>query len=636
MRIVYPVAWLLFGAALGGQTGSRPDLTLGDFEESTFVQWTATGAFGPAPYRPGNEQKLKGVHGSGLAWSGASGVAGTGMLVSAPFTVARRYMSFLVTGYRDYPAELGLELVVDGRVVRSSAATDRNEPVLRWRTWDVAELAGRRAQIRVNDQSTVGSVAVDLIVQTDEPRSAPIDATRRLNETYRPQFHFTPLAHWMNDPNGLLYYRGDWHLFHQQTYPGAPATVWGHAVSRDLFGWKHRPVALSTDNLDANFSGSGLVDFDNASGLKQGTHNPLLLFYTLHPLGPDRDAKKATQCLAFSTDGGVTFRKFEGNPLLRTPDRNDRDPKVFYHKPSKAWFMLLSLSANNSNREQARYGLFRARDLKSWELIQTFGPDGWFWECPDMFELPVDGDPTRSKWLLLKSSSDYIVGSFDGDRFQPESDRIKVLWGRYLYATQTFSDAPSGRRVQLGWMNTGRPWLVDAYPGMPFNQQLGVPRELTLRTTAEGPRLFRYPVKEIEALRVKKHQWRERPIAPGQNLLAGIHHDLLDIDLDIELQNARRVRLNLRGEEVLYDVGQQKLLMRDGKAPLPSVENRIRLRVLLDRTSVEAFGNDGQSDLSVVFFPAPLNRTVSLTVEGGQARIRRLEVHELRSGFSSK
>jgi sucrose-6-phosphate hydrolase SacC (GH32 family) len=185
-------------------------------------------------------------------------------------------------------------------------------------------------------------------------------------------------------------------------------------------------------------------------------------------------------------------------------------------------------------------------------------------------------------------------------------------------------------------MNTGRPWLVDAYPGMPFNQQLGVPRELTLRTTAEGPRLFRYPVKEIEALRVKKHQWRERPIAPGQNLLAGIHHDLLDIDLDIELQNARRVRLNLRGEEVLYDVGQQKLLMRDGKAPLPSVENRIRLRVLLDRTSVEAFGNDGQSDLSVVFFPAPLNRTVSLTVEGGQARIRRLEVHELRSGFSSK
>ncbi|MFZ5828849.1 MAG: glycoside hydrolase family 32 protein, partial [Planctomycetota bacterium] len=556
--------------------------------------------------------------------------------LSPEFTIERQYINFLIAGERDFASRIGVELLVDGSVARTSSATEaRSDIALRWRTWDVGQWRGRRAQIRVHDNTANGSVAVDQFIASDRRRAVPSDAANLLHETHRPQFHFTARAGWMNDANGLLHYRGTWHLFHQHRPPGSPVTVWGHAVSTDLLHWQHRPVALPGEGESSIFSGSGLVDRENRSGLKQGDDDPLLLFYTLRPPGEttviDGKGERATQCLAYSLDGGETFQRFADNPILRTPDFRDRDPRVFRHEPTSAWIMVLSLSRNNADRDRAAYGLFRSVDLRSWELVQEIGPGRWYWECPDMFELPIDGDPGRTKWLVVRGSGDYIVGSFDGRRFTPETDIIKSKWGGYYYGAQTFSDAPDGRRVQIGWMSTGKEAAPGTYPGMPFNQQMSIPREWTLRTTPDGPRVFCQPIRELEGLRAKTHNFDPRVLQPGQNALEGISHDLLDIEMVIDPPQTGQVVLNLRGEEIVYDMKEKRLKAFGGSAPLAPKEGKLVLRLVLDRTSIELFAGDGEVTHSGVFFPEPANRKFRLSVQGGPARVDRLVVYELKS-----
>jgi sucrose-6-phosphate hydrolase SacC (GH32 family) len=628
---------VLLAFATACPAAERADLVLGDFEGPVYTPWTATGdAFGSAPLRPELKRRLAGAIGLGLATSARRGIEAQGHLLSPVFSIQRHYLRFLVAGERYLPGALGVELLVDGRVVRAASASEGWDPnrSLYERTWDVTDLAGRNAQVRVNDRSAFGAIAVDQFVQSDTPQGPPIDASRLLHETYRPQFHFTAQAGWLNDPNGLFYYRGVWHLFHQHRYPGSGATMWGHAQSRDLLHWQHLPTAIPAEGQDAIFSGTGMVDGENASGLKQGDDAPILLFYTLHPGGAnppdDPRSRKATQCMAYSTDGGRTFTKYVGNPLLRTADFNDRDPKVFYYTPSRAWYMVLSLSRNNRQRDKATYGFYRSKDLKTWELIQEIGPGAWYWECPDMFPMRVDGDPHRTKWLLLKSSGEYLLGTFDGGPFRVEAGPLRNHWGPY-YATQTFSDAPAGRRIQIGWMNTPKAAAPNSWPGMPFNQQMGFPRELSLRTTADGPRLRSWPVAEIAQLYAKTHSLRDRTIQPAENAFPNISHDLLDIDLELDLQQAAEVRLTLRGTPLVFDVRQRTLKLLGRTAPLTPVDGRLALRLLLDRTSIEIFANQGEVNLSGVFFPNPANKAIALTVAGGPARIHRLEIRELRS-----
>ncbi len=620
----------------GTAAAQRADLVVGDFEGQGYGAWTTTGAaFGPAPLRPAERQRPTAMLGAGLASSDRAGLEAQGELLSPEFVVERRYLCFLVAGERYLPGVLGVELLAAGRVVRAAAASASWDPnrAMYWRTWDVGDLAGQKVRLRVNDHSAGGALAVDQFVQSDRAQGPPIDARRLMHETYRPQFHFTAQAGWLNDPNGLLYDRGVWHLFHQHRTPESGATQWGHARSNDLLHWQHLPDALQAEGPDAIFSGSGLVDVENASGLKRGDDPPLLLFYTLHPGGrnppDDPQSRRATQCVAYSTDGGRTFVKYAGNPLLRTPDFNDRDPKVFYHRASRAWFMVLSLSRNNRERDRATYGFYRSTDLKRWELVQEIGPGAWYWECPDMFPLAIDGDPHRTKWLLVKSSGEYLLGTFDGGPFRVEQGPLRNHWGPY-YATQTFNDAPAGRRVQLGWLNTPKDVAPNAWPGMPFNQQMGFPRELSLRTTTDGPRLYAWPVAEITQLYAKTERWPERTLRPGENALAGVWHELLDIDLAVDLQQASEVRLVLRGTPLVFDARRQTLTLLKRTAPLAPVAGRVALRLLVDRTSIEVFAQQGALGMSGVFFPPPADREFQLTVAGGPARLARLEVRELR------
>lgn len=628
----------------------RSDLSLASFETPAFGDWSVEGtAFGSAPHQP--KAGFSGREGAALAWSGGNGHAATGRLLSSEFKVERRYVSFLVMGERNFPETLGVELLDGDRVVRAAAATEQSSftfsdagnavEALHWRTWDVGDLAGKIVRLRINDQSPHGAIAVDGFIQTDAPKSAPIDASRRFHETYRPQFHYTPAVGWMNDPNGLLYYRGIWHLFHQHVDPADTATVWGHATSSDLFHWQQHAAAIPQDSDDSSYSGSGLVDRWNASGLKNGPHDPILLFYTRRPPGPKQvkapfplGLRHMTQEMAYSTDGGVSWQRRKDNPILATPDYRDRDPKVIYREASRTWFMVLPLSANNADRPNAAYGIFKSGNLKDWQLIQRLGPDAWYWECPDLFELPVDGDRKNTKWLLLKGSGDYYLGTFDDDGFHAEAGPIRTKWGGNYYATQTFQDAPDGRRVQVGWMNTGgKSDAVNVFPGMPFNQQMSVPRDITLRSTPEGPRLFRNPAKELESLRVRTRELAGGPLSAGTNPLAGLDSELLDLEVEVTPGSAQTIVLNLRGEEIIYDVAKQTLRAFDSTAPLPLIDGRLSLRLLLDRTSIEVFGQAGQADIAGVFFPDPANRAFSLTATGGTATLHRLVAHDLKSAW---
>ena len=248
-----------------------------------------------------------------------------------------------------------------------------------------------------------------------------------------------------------------------------------------------------------------------------------------------------------------------------------------------------------------------------------------------MFELPIDGDRRRTKWLLLKGSGDYIVGTFDGKAFTPETEPIRINWHNAYYGAQTFSNAPGGRRVQIGWMNVPKTEAPNAWPGMPFNQQMSFPRELRLRNTAQGPRLFREPAAEIAALHKNTWQFAPRALAPGENALAGVAPGLLDIECEIRLEQARRVSLRCRSAELSYDVKSRKLRLLRADPSLELTDGRLKLRVLLDRTSVEAFAGGGETDVCGVYFPALTDATLSLTVEGGSAFVERLVVRELHS-----
>ncbi len=312
------------------------------------------------------------------------------------------------------------------------------------------------------------------IFQSDEIAGA--DSLYR--ETNRPQFHFTTRRGWINDPNGLLYHNGEYHLFYQHNpYEREWENMhWGHAVSRDLVHWTELDDALRPDEIGTMFSGSAVIDHDNTSGWGKGV---LVAFYTA--ASPDRQ----TQCVAWSTDGGRTFTKYDGNPVIDSKEKwnsvDTRDPKVFWYSPGGWWVMVLN--------ERDGHSIYTSSNLRDWTYeSHTTG----FWECPELFELPVDGNLENKLWVMYGASGTYMLGSFDGRRFTPTHGKYLYTRGT-IYAAQTYTGIPDGRRVQIGW---GRV----SHAGMPFNGMMLLPTELTLRTTKDGPRLFNEPVRETEQL----------------------------------------------------------------------------------------------------------------------------------------
>jgi len=439
------------------------------------------------------------------------------------------------------------------------------------------------------------------------------------HETYRPQFHFTAKKNWLNDPNGLMYYKGEYHLFFQHNPTGIDwgNMTWGHAVSPDMIYWKQLDNAIEPDELGTIFSGSGVVDWNNTAGFKAGDEAVMVCIYTS---AGDCVIPKVpfTQSIAYSNDGGKTWTKYANNPVLGHIIGSNRDPKVIWHVPTEKWIMALFLDGND-------YALFSSPNLREWTRICDIHlPNAG--ECPDIFELPVDGDPENTKWVFWGGNGNYYVGTFDGRKFTPESEVLRTEFGANCYAAQTWSDIPKydSRRIQIAWMSGGK------YPDMPFNQQMCFPCKLTLKTTPEGIRLFRQPVREIENLHQKEHHWNNETIKSEENLLSG---DLFGIRAEFELGKATEFGFVVRGEKVQYKVADNQLSCLGRSATLKPIGDKIRLQILVDRTSIEVFGNDGRISLSSCFLPNLDNKNLGVYADGGDAKIASMDIFELRSAW---
>jgi len=441
----------------------------------------------------------------------------------------------------------------------------------------------------------------------------------RYPEKYRPPFNFSPQKNWTNDPNGLVYYKGEYHLFFQHNPFGINwgNMTWGHAISKDLIHWKQLPNAIEPDELGTIYSGSAVVDWHNTAGFQTGNENVLVAFYT--SAGKHAPVKRPyTQSIAYSNDRGRTWTKYKNNPVIEHIRAQNRDPKVVWHEPTKTWIMALYLDNND-------FALLSSKNLKQWTHLQDIKLPGSS-ECPDFFELPVDGDPADTHWVFWGADGRYLLGTFDGHKFTPQSEPLESRVGNY-YAAQTWTDIPKsdGRRIQIAWMAGGQ------FPDMPFNQQMSIPCELTLRTFPEGIRLCRVPVTEIKKLRGKRYSWKDVPLKPGQNLLCGISGELLEIQSEIELGKARKVGFTLHGNPLVYNVREKTLSCKDQKVSLTSVDKKIKLHILIDRTSIEIFANDGRVSMFFCFPLDPCNTLLEIFARRGQANIKTLNVWKLKS-----
>jgi len=451
------------------------------------------------------------------------------------------------------------------------------------------------------------------------------------NETYRPQFHFTPEKNWQNDPNGLVFYKGEYHLFYQHNPFGNEWGYmhWGHAVSKDLVHWEHLPIALYPDNDSKDkvecteYSGSGLVDQNNITGLQLGEEKTILLFYT---------SPKCGQRLAYSNDKGRTWKKYEKNPIIKFDESDDaRDPKVFWHEGSKQYVMVLYRRPNNDDKLKG-VSFYTSKNLIDWEFKNHIPG---FFECPDLVELPVNRRPDDKKWILFDGDGSYLIGTFNGEIFTPESPKMKSDFGANYYATQTWSNIPAedGRTIQIAWMKGGE------YPEMPFNGQMTFPCELSLKKYMEGIQLVRKPVKEIELLHQKGEVWENKNLIPGinKNLARGIKDDCLHIIGNFKIKTADSfgfvVRLDKKnnGTEIIYNTKAKTLTCMGKTASVEPMDGAIKLEILLDRSSIEIFANDGKVVLSSCFTATDNAEGLYLFNTGGELLVEKLEIYPMKS-----
>jgi fructan beta-fructosidase len=524
---------------------------------------------------------------------------------SRDFVVKGRYLHLPV---RTGGTKTRMKFVVDGEVVREfeiELADDSRRSF--WAFADVSAYAGKKLTVSV-DRPPAESKGLDAITQGDELKGDAL-----YQEKGRPQFHFTSRRGWLNDPNGLVYHKGEWHLYYQHNpYGWSWGNMhWGHAVSKDLLHWREEPIALYPRKFgDWAFSGSAAVDKANTSGFRRGKEDVLVLAYTSTGRG---------ECIAFSNDRGRTWTEYEGNPVVR---HQGRDPRLLWHAPSKRWVMAVY---DEAQRKQW-VAFHSSADLKKWKYESRI--EG-FYECPDLFELPIEGEAKKTKWVLYAADGLYVLGDFDGKTFTAETKKLRTWHGNF-YAAQTFSDAPDGRRVQIGWANGV------SFPDMPFNQQMTIPCQLTLRKTADGVRMFAYPVKEVDSLGEKAFSLKGGKVGKGEDPLAKVKGELLDVRAEIEPPKEGGFAFDLRGVAVRYDAVKGQLYAGKLAMPLKPIDGKVRLRLLLDRGSLEAFGNDGRVALSLAVRPSADNRSLSLTAFGGEAKVASLEVYEVRSAWAKR
>ena len=526
-----------------------------------------------------------------------------------------------------------LELLVGGKAVRYLDIYLPDSDPDFWVFIDISKWKGGNLVLRTAEGEEKKGLSI--CYQSDERKYLK----NAYKEPHRPQLHFSTIRGWINDPNGLVYYDGEYHLFFQH-YPygyywGQPH--WGHAVSTDLVHWEQLPDALYKHEHAGIFSGSSVIDYKNTSGFKEGENDVMVAIYSTTMFLDGRYA--STQNIAYSNDRGRTFTDYKFNPALG--DRfeelgtdNARDPKVFWHEPTGNWVMVVY--------ERIGHSIFTSDNLKQWEYQSHTET---FWECPELFKLPVDGNPENSKWVMYGVSGDYLIGDFDGKKFTPELGMFNYLQGKF-FAAQTFTNVPEsdGRRIQVGYCEIPG-WVDVPESNPPFNGLMSFPTELTLRTTANGIRMFNEPVKEIALLHKKAHKWENLSMEEANEALKMIDADLLHVKCEIENENAIAYSL-IFDDDVLYYTLKPNMFYYNREVDnaesfqikyLPEMgSNTMYYECLLDRTSLEVFVDHGRFTMILPRKLYPDNRGMRIEAgDGGQPindiRIKSLEVYEMRS-----
>ncbi|MBI0578649.1 GH32 C-terminal domain-containing protein [Neobacillus cucumis] len=497
-----------------------------------------------------------------------------------------------------------------------------------------------------------------------------VPASNYYNEKYRPDYHYTPARGSVSDPNGLVYFEGEYHLFHQD------GGTWAHAVSNDMVHWKGLPIALPWNDNGHVWSGSAVADTTNASGLFNNSGGKgLIAYYT--SFNPDRPNGNQRIGLAYSTDQGRTWEYSTEHPIvIENPGKNGedpggwdfRDPKVVRDDANNRWVMVVS------GGDHIRF--FTSTNLIDWKLTDNFGYGnyvrGGVWECPDLFELQVDGTKEK-KWVLMISTganpktqgsdAEYFIGDLTSEgkyiNDNPAGKVLKTDYGKEFYASTSFSDMPDNRRVMMAWMtNWDYPF---AFPTTGWKGELTIPREVRLVKTDDGIRLAQSPIKELQTIRSTIFQTENKVVNPSNssNLLKGISSGAFEIEAEIEIPSSNELtEFGLQVREgadqktvVGYKPADNQIFVDRAKsgetdfsslfstlheAPLKPENKRIKMNIFVDDSSIEVFANDGKVVLSDVIFPDPSRSSMNFYTKGGEVKVISLKVHPLENIWNQK
>jgi fructan beta-fructosidase len=479
-------------------------------------------------------------------------------------------------------------------------------------------------------------------------------------EKYRPQFHFSPAKNWTNDPNGLVYYKGEYHLFYQYN---PYANVWGHmswahATSKDLVHWKHLPLAIPEDSIVMIFSGSCVIDENNTSGFaKNSSQTPMVAIYTGHriPDKKDPDDYSQAQCLAYSLDDGKTWTKYENNPVLDLHKKDFRDPFVFWYEPEKKWVMTVVLPHEHIVQ------FYSSKNLKDWDHLSDFGPAGdttAIWECPSITKVPIENGSGQTKWVLLNSqqiSMQYFVGEFDGRTFINENPPQKIYHpdhGPDYYAAVVYNHLPADRSpILLGWANNWE--YANSIPTSPWKSAMSLPRELSLEKNNDAWILKQKPLAALASL--KKEIWEGKNISVKEKKLLPISGTQVEIKLSWVPAEKSISGIHLAvGEKdpfvIGYDAENKKLFInRKGtgdtsfnknfaalshyETSLDLKNKKISLDIFFDNSIIEIFAEDGTCVMTAQIFPSKKSNGIELFSENGTNSFEEIKIWQIRSAW---
>jgi fructan beta-fructosidase len=533
-------------------------------------------------------------------------------------------MHFLTLPINNLAPTVDCTLEVDGEKKQGlSMRLAIDAPVDFWASYplEVSNLeAGQQLRFYTNGPAVFKEHAEGFLKQINLS-SQPRDMEGVYAERGRPQLSFTVKRGHSMDPNGLFFHAGIYHLFYQYNPVGIQAANahWGHATSPDLFHWTEQAIAIPKGLGWQSFSGSGIVDRNNDSGLKQGSDAPILLFYS-------QNGRSAT-ALAYSVDGGKTFQQYAANPLFLTRNPAGHDPKVVWYAPEKKWVMII-----HDMKDRAwGFDFYESKNLLDWKYLST--STGWF-ETPDLFPLALDGDRNKLKWVVQEVGHTYKVGDFNGREFIPETDKLVTFQGNFG-APQTFDNAPDGRRIMMGCL-FGVTYSKDD-PSLHVGGGMNIPVEATLRTSPAGPRLYLNPVKEIETLFSEKHDFKSIALGELASKIAGIKPELFDIEFEWDASQTRDFRLNIWDRELFAFNANEATYSVDGqKRKFTPVNGTFKVRLISDRSLCSFYINDGFESGNRYLANFRPECKQALILEGdGDSVFRTFEVRSLRRTWQS-